>query len=74
MYADPKQVRDNRVPVYINDYTHERLMRLVELRGGQKGAIAHDAILVGIDLLLHELECSTSVPGMTAPNAAHTHA
>ena len=34
MYADPKQVKDNRVPVYLSDYAHEKLLKLVEMQGG----------------------------------------
>lgn len=74
MYADPKKVRDNRQVVYLNDYTHDRLMRLVEAKGGQKGVVARDAMEMGLDLLLHELESRSPSLNMTGPNAAHIHA
>ena len=74
MYADPKKVRDNRQVVYLNDYTHDRLMQLVETIGGQKGVVARDAMERGLELLLHELESRSPSFNLTGPNAAHTNA
>lgn len=74
MYADPKQVRDNRQVVYISDYTHERLLRAVAAIGGQKGVVARDAMEMGLDLLLHELESRSQPSNLTGPNACHIHA
>lgn len=74
MYADPKKVRDNRQVVYLNDYTNDRLMYLVEAIGGQKGVVARDAMERGLELILHELQSRSTSFNLTGPNAAHIHA
>ncbi|ABX34570.1 hypothetical protein Daci_1930 [Delftia acidovorans SPH-1] len=61
MYADPKRIRSNRVPVYLDDYIYERLTRLVEIQGGEKSVVSRDAFERGLELLekeLHAQECA----------------
>lgn len=61
MYADPKRIRRNRVPVYLDSYTHERLVRLVEMTGGETSVVSREALEKGLDLLelaLHNAECA----------------
>lgn len=74
MYADPKQVKDNRVPVYLSDYAHEKLLKLVEMQGGQKSAVARIALEEGIDRLLHELESARASTYMPEPSKSYVHA
>lgn len=73
MYADPKQIKENRVPVNLSTYAHERLMLLVSLRGGQKAAVARDALEEGIDLLLHELESARIAQQLPEPTKSQAH-
>lgn len=58
MYADPKRIKTNRVPVYLDGYVYERLNRLVELQGGEKSAVSRVALERGLDLLERELHAS----------------
>lgn len=74
MYADPKQVKDNRVPVYLSDYAHEKLLKLVEMQGGQKSAVARIALEEGIDRLLHELESACTPSRMPELSKGHVYA
>ena len=55
MYVARKEVKDNRIPVYISAHTTEKLLRIMQLQGGQKGARAREALEKGIDIWLHEL-------------------
>lgn len=65
MYADPKRIRSNRVPVYLDTYVYERLVRLVEQTGGETSVVSRGALERGLDLLeseLHGAQCGQSSP------------
>lgn len=61
MYCDPKRIRRNRVPVYLDSYVYERLVRLVEMTGGETSVVSRGALEKGLDLLeqeMHAVECA----------------
>lgn len=60
MYADPKRIRRNRVPVYLDGYVYERLARLVEMTGGETSVVSRDALEKGLDLLEQEIHACES--------------
>lgn len=63
MYADPKRIRRNCVPVYLDGYVYERLVRIVEMTGGETSAVSRGALERGLDLLeseLHGVQCAQS--------------
>lgn len=77
MYADPKLIKRNRVPVYLDGYVHERLMRLVEMTGGETSAISRGALEKGLDLLeneLHGSKCAQSASQKRDVHQAHAYA
>ncbi|GAD20927.1 hypothetical protein [Acidovorax sp. MR-S7] len=55
MYADPKRIRRNRVPVYLDTYVYERLVRLVEMTGGETSVVSRGALERGLDVIEQEL-------------------
>ena len=63
MYADPNRIRSKRVPVYLDNYVHQRLARIVEMTGGETSVVSRDALERGLELLereLHGLQCGRS--------------
>lgn len=61
MYADPKRIRRNRVPVYLDSYVYERLARIVEMTGGETSAVSRGALELGLEIFereLHESQCA----------------
>lgn len=77
MYADPKRIRRNRVPVYLDSYVYERLVRIVEMTGGETSAISRGALEKGLDLLereLHEPQCAQVAPQMRDVHQAYVGA
>lgn len=62
MYADPKRIRSNRVPVYLDSYVHQRLARIVEMTGGEKSAVSREALERGLELFERELHSAQSAP------------
>lgn len=71
MYVDRKEVKDNRIPVYLSAHTTEKLLRIMQLQGGQKGARAREAMERGIDVWLHELESQASPKTLRGLNQSH---
>ncbi|ARU04731.1 hypothetical protein CCO03_08625 [Comamonas serinivorans] len=71
MYADPKRIRRNRVPVYLDSYTYERLARLVEMTGGETSVVSRGALERGLDLLESELHGSQSAAHVSAKRDVH---
>ena len=74
MYVDRKEVKDNRIPVYISAHTTEKLLRIMQLQGGQKGARAREALEKGIDIWLHELESQPAHQSLRGLNKSHVRA
>ncbi|MDX4957257.1 hypothetical protein [Delftia acidovorans] len=77
MYADPKRIRRNRVPVYLDGYVFERLSRLVEMKGGETSAVSRDALERGLEMLereLHAQECAQGVGNKRDVGSAYMNA
>lgn len=64
MYADPKRIRRNRVPVYLDSYVYERLVRIVEMTGGETSAVSRGALEMGLEILERELHGSQCAQGI----------
>lgn len=45
MYPDPKKVKDNRIMLRLNDYEHEKLMKLSILTGEQLATVARERMM-----------------------------
>ncbi len=77
MFADPKRIKSNRVPVYLDCYVYERLNRIVEMTGGEKSAVSRGALERGLDLMeseLHSRQCAQGVPQMRDVHQAQVRA
>lgn len=63
MYADPKLIKSKRVPVYLDGYVYERLVRIVAMTGGETSVVSREALERGLDVFeseLHGLQCAQS--------------
>lgn len=67
MYADRRLRRSIRQPLNINAVQDEKLARLTEITGGERGAIAWEIFDRALEQAIHAAECASRSTQVRVP-------